>query len=210
MCIRDSAYFGPIIKAQSDASKQMMELSQRTADAMEQNFSDLFFDVMTGEFKSLGDYARAALRSIQRAAADVLGQIAKELIVKGIANLFTSGFAGGFGGGGFASAASLAHQGGIVGQTSMPTILAPSSLFANAPRLHSGLARDEFPAILQKGETVIPRNQAEASITNININAVDSKSFMDMVKRNPGAIITTVNQHLADGGPLRNTIREAI
>ena len=34
----------------------------------------------------------------------------------------------------------------------------PSFLFSGAPRLHNGLAGDEFPAILQKGETVIPRN----------------------------------------------------
>jgi hypothetical protein len=30
-------------------------------------------------------------------------------------------------------------------------------LFAGAPRLHSGLFADEFPSILQKGETVIPK-----------------------------------------------------
>ena len=34
----------------------------------------------------------------------------------------------------------------------------PSFLFSGSPRLHNGLAGDEFPAILQKGETVIPRN----------------------------------------------------
>ncbi len=35
----------------------------------------------------------------------------------------------------------------------------PASTFAGAPRLHDGLFADEFPAILQKGERVIPRNQ---------------------------------------------------
>ena len=34
----------------------------------------------------------------------------------------------------------------------------PSFLFSGAPRLHNGLSGDEYPAILQKGETVIPRN----------------------------------------------------
>jgi hypothetical protein len=29
--------------------------------------------------------------------------------------------------------------------------------FAGAPRLHSGLAADEFPSILQRGEQVIPK-----------------------------------------------------
>ncbi len=53
--------------------------------------------------------------------------------------------------------ALLAHEGGIVGSGNIPTRRAPASLFANAPRFHSGLAWDEFPAILQAGETVTPR-----------------------------------------------------
>ena len=32
----------------------------------------------------------------------------------------------------------------------------PADTFSNAPRLHSGLRSDEYPAILQKGEEVIP------------------------------------------------------
>ena len=52
----------------------MADLSERTAWAMQENFSDLFFDVMTGEFKSLNDYATAVLRSIQRGIADMMGQ----------------------------------------------------------------------------------------------------------------------------------------
>jgi hypothetical protein len=37
------------------------------------------------------------------------------------------------------------------------------SLFFNAPRLHGGLAADEYPAILQKGEEVIPKNKVGKS-----------------------------------------------
>jgi tape measure domain-containing protein len=66
--------------AAKDTSNYMIELSQRTAEAMEQNFSDLYFDIMTGQFRSLGDYATAVLRSIQRATADLLGQTTKEAL----------------------------------------------------------------------------------------------------------------------------------
>lgn len=52
------------------------------------------------------------------------------------------------------------HEGGIVGQTPAPYRMFDPSLFLNAPRLHSGLRSDEFPAILQKGETVIPKGKA--------------------------------------------------
>jgi hypothetical protein len=54
-----------------------VELSQRTAEAMEQNFSDFFFDMMQGKFKSLGDYATGIMNSIQRAVADYMGQLVK-------------------------------------------------------------------------------------------------------------------------------------
>lgn len=64
-------------KQQFDA---MVELSERTADAMEQNFSNLFFDVMTGQFKSLKDVGTAVLHSLARATSDVLGQMMKVLL----------------------------------------------------------------------------------------------------------------------------------
>lgn len=56
------------------------------------------------------------------------------------------------------------HEGGIVGQTAVPQRMFDPSIFANAPRLHSGLRSDEFPAILQKGEKVIPKNKPALSL----------------------------------------------
>lgn len=50
---------------------------------MEQNFSDYYFDVMRGYFDGLGDYADAMLMSIQRATADVMGQMTKEALFGG-------------------------------------------------------------------------------------------------------------------------------
>lgn len=46
----------------------------------------------------------------------------------------------------------------------------PASLFRSAPRLHNGLAPDEFPAILQRGEEVVPRNRAGGRAINVTIN----------------------------------------
>ena len=66
------------------SSTYMIDLSKRTAEAMEQNFSDLFFDVMTGKFNTLRDYTTAIMNSIKRALADVLGQMAKAALIKGI------------------------------------------------------------------------------------------------------------------------------
>ena len=51
------------------------------------------------------------------------------------------------------------HQGGMVGRDGIPTRMVDPGVFAHAPRLHSGLASDEFPAILQRGEEVRSRAQ---------------------------------------------------
>jgi hypothetical protein len=86
-------------------------------------------------------------------------------------------------------------------------------IFDRAPRLHGGLARDEFPAILQKGETVIPKGGAGGGgggALNVTINAVDAQSFAELISRNPNAIVGPIMEALQRGGQLRNMIRGVI
>ena len=66
----------------------LIELSERTAWAMQENFSNVFFDAMTGELKTFGDYAKSILTSIQRAIADITSQLVTE-------GLFGPGMKGG-------------------------------------------------------------------------------------------------------------------
>ena len=55
-------------------------------------------------------------------------------------------------------------------------------------RLHGGLEADEFPAILQAGEKVIPKNRAKNSqgggkmVLNVNITALDSQSVFQAIR----------------------------
>ena len=88
--------------------------------------------------------------------------------------------------------AMLYHDGGVVGESSVPMRIMPAMSWSSVPRYHNGLLSDEFPAVLQKGETVLPRGQSASggsTAISINIVAADAKSFEDMCKRNPGAII---------------------
>lgn len=73
----------------------------------------------------------------------------------------------------------LLHGGGVVGRESPAALRAmPSSTWAAAPRLHNGyLAPDEYPAILQRGESVLtpgqmgqlaPAGQGNVQVTLIN------------------------------------------
>jgi hypothetical protein len=134
---------------------------------MQDNFSNLFFDAMTGKLKTLEDYAKAVFDSIARMASDLMAQqLTRGLFgpeMKG--GGWLSGLAGMFGGGAANApinqpnfpGAETFHRGGIVGTDHGPMRSIPASYFANAPRLHQGLAADEFPAVLQKGEQVIPK-----------------------------------------------------
>lgn len=55
------------------------------------------------------------------------------------------------------------HGGGIVGDD-QPAFYrnVPTSIYSNAPRLHNGLLSDEYPAILQRGESVLTPKQMAA------------------------------------------------
>ena len=58
------------------------------------------------------------------------------------------------------------HEGGLVGP-GMPTTFRHinPAIFATARRYHGGLASDEFPAILQKGERVLTQNQTSKAMS---------------------------------------------
>lgn len=65
------------------------------------------------------------------------------------------------------------HSGGIVGDLGIP-------------RLHSGLAPDEFPAILQTGETVLPRGVGVGHTFSVNmyVSAMDSQDVARTMSKN--------------------------
>lgn len=85
-------------------------------------------------------------------------------IVSALIGGATSGSAGGGGSWGIWGF----HGGGNVG-THGSHRTAPAGLFASAPRLHSGLMPDEFPAILQRGERVLSRDEVRGD-RGVNVN----------------------------------------
>lgn len=86
----------------------------------------------------------------------------------------------------------------------------PSFLFGGAPRLHNGLAGDEFPAILQKGETVIPRGGGMASPAPSIIinNNTDKKMKKDGEPKFDGKrwVVGIVADNIARQGALHSSI----
>lgn len=166
----------------TNAAKNAEELFGSAARKVEDTLVDM---VSTGEFsfKKLGDL----VQSIQQ---DILRMFIRENITGPIAGGLSDilkGGSGGSGGGGFLGGifddifSSLFHSGGKVGESSVIGRSVPAYAFVGAPRLHNGLMPDEFPAILQKGETVIPKNQKPMGGMNVtfNISTPNPQSFMD-------------------------------
>jgi hypothetical protein len=92
--------------------------------------------------------------------ADLAQLAARRFILGPIANALSGVFSGA--GGIFAN---VLHAGGMVGSAG-PSRMVPAMAFAAAPRMHgggmAGLRHDEVPAILQRGERVLSRREAQA------------------------------------------------
>jgi len=186
-------------KSVGEEFEQAQDMAKTTAGAMKTAFSDGFYKLIKGESVSFTDIFASMFDTILKKFTDMCA----EMVVKWITSKEAMAVAGAaisaVGTGLSAILGGLFHEGGIVGEGGSSRLM-PAYAFAGAPRLHNGLAADEYPAILQKGEEVIPKNKVGkskeeknegANITQntFNISAVDAKSFADLCNRNPSAIV---------------------
>lgn len=136
------------------------------------------------DWKSFADAARSALADIEREILRlaVLNPLKNLLFGANLPTVSTlSGLFGSLIG------AFKFHEGGIVGQGGT-LAFASAAVFHNAPRFHSGtfLSPDEVPAILQRGERVLSRDEArrysrgrmgDAPIVNVTIQTPSPAAF---------------------------------
>lgn len=142
----------------ASASDQLKE-SQKKAVESAQEFATLGKDVVGGFISDLRSGKSAA-----EAFAGALDRIADKLIDLALNSLF-SGFGAGGGGGGLLGGMlipGILHSGGVAGKDGYGHGRAVSpSTFAGAKRYHrggvAGLQPGEVPAILQRGEVVLPK-----------------------------------------------------
>lgn len=165
----------------TNAAKNAEDLFGSAAKKVEDTLVDM---VSSGEFSisKIGDL----LQSLEQ---DILRSFLRENVTGPIAGALSSAIGGGSGGssgsgifGGFFKDifSSIFHDGGKVGEGSVSRRAVPAYAFAGAPRFHNGLMPDEFPAILQKGETVLPKNtRMDGNTIVFNISTPNAQSFMD-------------------------------
>jgi hypothetical protein len=120
---------------------------------------------LVGAFQSaetaIGDFVKTGKLDMRDLVTSMIADLAKlaarRFILGPIANAL-SGALGGAGG----MLASVLHAGGTVGAPG-PGRMVPALAFAHAPRMHNGgwagLRPDEVPAILQRGERVLSRQE---------------------------------------------------
>jgi len=163
--------------------RETEKITKEITNSMVGGFSEAFMGIIRGTMSVKDAFSNMA-RSILNDIAQILMRqlIVKPLtgmlepmvggLVKGITGWFTGG--GSVGDVGTTITTSTVegtwvHSGGVIGQTALPTRKVPAEWFRDAPRLHNGLSPDEFPAILKKGETVLPAGERKPPDIQINI-----------------------------------------
>ena len=146
-------------------------------------------DTLVGAFTSaenaIGEFVKTGKLDFSSLVTSLLADMAKLSAQKFILGPLAGALSGALGGLGSIFAPVL-HAGGMVGGAA-PQRMMPAMAFAGAPRMHSGgwagLRPDEVPAILQKGERVLSRREAQgygqssAQNITINIQTRDAESF---------------------------------
>ena len=114
--------------------------------------------------------------------------------------------------------AGSAHNGANISSTTSRNRKVDPMVFAGAPRLHSGynlpgLRQSEFPAILEQGETVLPKNYtSENTRPNVTIN-MENKSSQRINMKTTGTqfdseeyIINTIITDATNNGAMRQVL----
>lgn len=197
-------------------TEQTRQTTQQTSDIARElglTFSSAFEDAIV-RGKSLQDV-------LQGIGQDLLRLGTRRLVTEPLVGLLDrginalgggseAGIGGIFGGlGGLAQRAIGAvssvflHEGGIVGRDGTLRDV-PAMAFAGAPRFHAGgfpgLRPDEVPAILQRGERVLSREQVQRGMGGgpsivMNITTPDAGSF----RASQGQILAEMNRALTRG-----------
>ncbi|WP_414464595.1 tape measure protein [Hyphomicrobium sp. DY-1] len=146
---------GKIVDEQTASVVRLGEQYKRAMDVQKDFASTFLHDMVSGKsaVESLGD-------ALDRLADKILDNSLDTLF----AGLGTSTASKGLFGGNILP--GILHSGGIAGNDNYPHRAVSPAIFANAPRYHgggiAGLKPDEVPAILQRGERVVPKGARAA------------------------------------------------
>jgi hypothetical protein len=174
-------------RAREEAAVKGVTNAQRDLTQSAQQFNALGRDLMGGFIADL-----RAGKSAAEAFSNVLDKVVDKLIDVGLNMLFPTSGVGGLGGGGGLLGGmiipGILHDGGVAGRDGYGHGRSVSAAaFAGARRYHGGskgiggLRSDEVPAILQRGEMVIPKGGSKGSTETIRVVLQDDSGRMAAV-----------------------------
>ena len=156
---------GEQYKAEGDALltiQSRLEDFAKTAGNIADGIGSAFVDAFSAGSDAVADFVKTGKLDfsslITNFIADLARLAAQKFIFGPLSNLL-GGILGGIGGGSGGLLAGILHEGGMAGSGGGRRTVDPS-VFAGARRYHSGgLAGDEVPAILQRGERVLSKKE---------------------------------------------------
>lgn len=152
------------------------QMAQRTAQFMEQNFRQFFFDAMDNKIKSLKDLFASFANFAKQMIAQVLAQLATMMALKAATSIFSGGLGsmfGGFGGGLGGGADGGGLFGGLKFASGGPVLGAGNSDTVRA-MLTPGegvLNRQGMQALAQLNAGVLPQSSGQQ---NVSVNIYNS------------------------------------
>lgn len=160
-------------KGTREASEEARKKDKEFTTDLQKDLEGAFTAAMThgtaNPLKAFGEALyRTVLSRLSAALAEALAKQVIEGLLGGGGGVPPNPFAGGGGGGGLIGSlvslfVGLFHEGGVVGSGSPARRAVNPAVFAGAKRYHSGgLAGDEEPAILLRGERVLSRKETSA------------------------------------------------
>ncbi|MDX0598877.1 hypothetical protein GOL96_24925 [Sinorhizobium medicae] len=222
----EMAQLGLAADQMKEAQNRATETAERNKEAYQQLANQISQTAKTAFSGFVNDLRNGV--SAGEAFRNMLDRVVDGMINMAIEAMFAKNALGGvisqlLGGGGFPAApvsALVRHSGGDVGSTAPRRRVSPA-IFAGAPRLHGGLMPDEFPAILQKGEIVLPRTArrggagmpmaaSNVDIGNITVNvpsgvAATTKQGAALGQEIDKAVQAVIVRESRPGGLLRRT-----
>ncbi len=176
-----------------EAFKKEIQLAGMEAINLAKNLGEIVVSAVDRLSRAFADMAMGGKVDFRELARSVIGDlmqmIFKALMYRAIMSMFGipavpdfSGLMTGFGGGGPGSAGLAVgsfHKGGVIGKTAPATMTLPASMFTNAVRLHKGLRSNEFPAVLERGEQVVPKGGGDERQEPVSVNITNNITAMD-------------------------------
>lgn len=181
-------------------AKRLEELRMKDMQFI-QDMSNAISSGLEGAFRNFVQTGKLDFKDLTKSILADIAVIAFRMAI--LRPLFGGG--GGIGGGSDGGLVgsligSIFHTGGMVGMGGGVRRMMPASMFIGAPRLHNGgriLGPDEVPAVLQRGERVLPRG-ANDNAPRVTVQIVN----------NTGAQVREESTRTSDGEEIRRFIIE--